>query len=141
MKAQTAKRMVQIQAWAAQISAWKQSGQTIRQWCVENGMDRKTFYYHRKRVQEEMLEAYESTTSTTQLARSSYASLPTGQNVPDIANASFYSTREKPAFVSLPMPHETGAAISVRLGDYAVDIQNDADSALIEQVLRVVSRL
>ena len=140
MQVQTVKRMIQIQEWAAQISAWKQSGQTIKQWCAENGMDRKTFYYHRKRVREEMLEAYESA-NAVQLARPDHVHLPAEQSVPDFAGANIYPPREMSAFVSLPMPQGTGAAISFRLGDFVVDIQNDADGILVEQVLKVVSRL
>jgi hypothetical protein len=39
------------------------------------------------------------------------------------------------------MPRPKGAAVTVRVGAYAVDIQNGAEGAIIEQVLKAVSRL
>ena len=140
MKAQTVKRMVQIQAWVAQIMAFKQSGQTVAQWCKENGVAKKSFYYHRRRVQEEMLDAYESGNGI-QLALTGDKHLPAKQSTPDFISASFDPPLDKSAFVPLSIPQQAGAAISVRLGGFAVDIQNDADSILVEQVLRMVSRL
>ena len=63
MKAQTAKRAIMLQEWAAQIKERIQSGQTVKDWCAMHGVAQKTYYYRLKRVREEMLEAAESRSS------------------------------------------------------------------------------
>jgi hypothetical protein len=46
-----------------------------------------------------------------------------------------------PAFAELPMPQIAAAAITVRIGGCAIDMQNGADPAMVEQVLRFAARL
>jgi hypothetical protein len=46
-----------------------------------------------------------------------------------------------PVFAALPMPQGRGAALTVWIGGYSVDVHNGADEAVIEQVLRAVARL
>jgi phosphorylcholine metabolism protein LicD len=137
--------MVQIELWAAQVSAWKQSGQTVKQWCAENRMAKKTFYYHRKRVREEMLEAAEKQKKPQmpELMGTGFGAVRTEQG--HVATFEEQAT-VKPAkltFAALPMPQpETnGAAMTVRMGEFSVDIQNSADDVLVGQVLRMVARL
>jgi hypothetical protein len=47
----------------------------------------------------------------------------------------------EPAFVALPIPQSRGTSLTVRFGGFAIDVANDADGALVEHVLCVVSRL
>jgi hypothetical protein len=135
--------MMRIEGWAAQVSAWKQSGQPIRQWCTENGMGRKTFYYRRKRVAEEMLEAAEAQGALrkpTLIGNSQSAdSIGSGHGTALWGRAA--NDPGKPAFVALPMPPARGAAVTFRLGEFSVDIQNGADETLVGHVLRTVAQL
>ena len=129
MKTQDLKRNIQYQEWAAQIREREESGLSVKEWCAEKGINTKTYYNHVKRVREETLEALGSRGST-QLAR--------------IAGNAVGQTRmqsETPVFTSIPMPQIKGSAITVWIGGHAVDIQNGADDTLVEQTLRVVSRL
>ena len=131
MNVQKAKQKMQIQKWSAQVNDQKQSGQTIRQWCNKNGMTIKTFYYHRKRVYEDMLETME-TGNALQMSGT------TGLRNED----SDINVHEKPVFTALPLPQQRQpAAVTVRMGDIGVDIHNYANDELIERVLRMVSRL
>lgn len=142
MKVQTAKQMIQIESWAAQINEWKQSGKTIRQWCLENGIDRKTFYYRRTRVREEMLEAVErqNITQGADLIGPDYSN-----GMEEMGNTTAVSLSvkgpKKPVFAVLPIPQATGSAMTVRMGGFSVDIQNGADDLLVEHVLRTMARL
>lgn len=43
------KQEVRMQEWSAQIEAQQASGLTVRQWCIENGVKPKTYYYHLKK--------------------------------------------------------------------------------------------
>lgn len=46
------KREVQLRDWAAQIAAQQASGMTVQKWCVENGINPKTYYYHLRKLRE-----------------------------------------------------------------------------------------
>ena len=48
---------IRLQEWAAQIEAQQESGLTVRQWCAENGVKRKTYYYHLRKVREQYLQS------------------------------------------------------------------------------------
>jgi hypothetical protein len=129
MKTEEIKRNIQYREWAAQIREREESGLSVKEWCAEKGIKTKTYYNHVKRVREETLEAL-GTRGSTQLAR-------IGGSVVDQTRIQ----SETPVFTSIPMPQTKGAAITVWIGGHAVDIQNGADDALVEQTLRVVSRL
>ena len=129
MKLQNLKRQIRLQEWASQIEAQAQSGMTVRKWCEAAGIGYKNFYRRRRCVQEEMLEVLEAkdTSKSSKLAVVKENQLPV--------------KHEAPIFAPVTIPQSKGAALTVWIGTYAVDIQNNADDTTIEQVLRVVSRL
>jgi hypothetical protein len=51
----TVKQEVRLQEWSAQIEAQQASGLTVQQWCMENGVKPKTYYYRLKKVREQFL--------------------------------------------------------------------------------------
>ena len=51
------KQEMRIQEWSAQIEAQQASGLTVQQWCAENGIKPKTYYYHLKKVREQFLDS------------------------------------------------------------------------------------
>ena len=53
----TVKQEVRMQEWSAQIAEQQASGLTVRQWCIENGVKPKTYYYHLKKVREQFLDS------------------------------------------------------------------------------------
>ena len=53
----TVKQEVRLQEWSAQVEAQQASGLTVRQWCIENGVNPKTYYYHLKKVREQFLNS------------------------------------------------------------------------------------
>ena len=115
MRVQAAKRTILLRQWAAQINERAQSGQSVRKWCAENGLNEKTYYYHLKRVREEVLDEAE--------------------------NKKALSMREKPVFAAVAVPKGSGAAITVQIGTHWAEIQNGADADTVERVLQVLSRL
>lgn len=44
------KQEVQLCDWIAQIEEQQASGMTVQQWCTENGINTKTYYYHLRKV-------------------------------------------------------------------------------------------
>ena len=130
MKLQDVKRNLQLQEWASQINTQRQSGMKVKDWCEATGIGYKNFYYRMRRVQEEMLEALEARGSKSQITE--LATLNKNQ-LPE--------KHEVPVFTPLTIPQSKGAALTVWIGNYAVDIQDKADDTTIEHVLKVVSRL
>jgi transposase-like protein len=59
-KIATTKRAVQHKAWAEMYATYQESGKTVREWCSEQGIVTKTFYYRLRRLREEALEQAES---------------------------------------------------------------------------------
>ena len=51
------KQDVRLQEWSAQIEAQQASGLTVQQWCMENGVNPKTYYYRLKKVREQFLDS------------------------------------------------------------------------------------
>ena len=51
------KQEVRLQEWSAQIEAQQASGLTIQQWCAENRIKPKTYYYRLKKVREQFIDS------------------------------------------------------------------------------------
>jgi len=50
------KQEVRLQKWSAQIKAQQTSGMTVRQWCAQNGINSKTYYYYLNKVRAQYLK-------------------------------------------------------------------------------------
>ncbi len=51
------KQEVRLQEWSAQIEAQQASVMTVQQWCAQNAVNPKTYYYHLKKVRAQYLES------------------------------------------------------------------------------------
>ena len=51
------KKQVRLESWAAEVESRTSSGLTVQQWCRENGMSPKTYYYHLRKVRESIIES------------------------------------------------------------------------------------
>ena len=144
MKVQAIKHMVRLREWAAQISDCQKSGLTVKQWCDKQGINKKTYYNRVRVVREEMLEFAKTGGASKGITEIDAASIMVSnrkQRDHSCKKASDAQRMEMPEFVELAPPPVKLAAVSVRFGGYAVDIQNNADDMIIEHVLRVVTRL
>lgn len=50
-------RTMRRQSWACMIQEQASSGLTVREWCSQNDISTKTFYYRRKQVQAMLLDS------------------------------------------------------------------------------------
>ena len=55
-KIATTKRAVQHKAWAEMYAAYQESGKTVSEWCSEQGIVTKTFYYRLRKLREVALD-------------------------------------------------------------------------------------
>ena len=46
------KKQVQLREWAEMVRACRSSGISVRRWCMENGVNQKTYYYRLRKVRE-----------------------------------------------------------------------------------------
>ena len=53
----TVKRNVRLQEWNRQIEEQKSSGLSVQEWCQQHGIKPKTYYYHLRKVREELLRS------------------------------------------------------------------------------------
>jgi hypothetical protein len=117
---------------------------TVRKWCGENGINIKTFYNRMREVRLEMLDQAEIMNSTKFLdtCKTENDNKLMQQDRQMISKQNCTKNSEGTIFAALPIPQQKGAAaVTVRMDGYAVDIQNGADDIIIEQVLRLVTRL
>jgi hypothetical protein len=145
LKVQTAKRIALLRDWAAQINDRIESGQSVKQWCERQGINRKTYYYRVKVLQEEMLELIETrgmnwASGTNEIAPSTIGASRL-QTRRSSKNTSIVPQIVNPEFAEIQMPPSKSPALTVRVGGYAVDIQNHADDKLVGHVLRLVAQL
>ena len=49
------KTQIRLRNWQVMYQSYVESGQTVSQWCAENSVKPKTFYYRLKRLREEAL--------------------------------------------------------------------------------------
>ena len=52
---QTVKQQVRIKNWEAEVEACNASALSVQQWCRQNVISAKTYYYHLRKVREAML--------------------------------------------------------------------------------------
>ena len=53
---QTVKQQVRIKNWEAEVEACNASGLSVQQWCRQNGISAKTYYYHLRKIREKVCE-------------------------------------------------------------------------------------
>jgi hypothetical protein len=124
MKVQNVKMALRVQEWAMQERQRIESGQSVREWSMVRGITSKAYYYRLNRVREELLAAGESTAAL---------------RVPNAHGA--LATADTPVFAALPVERTGCAAVTVRQGEYSIEIRNGTDKETIENVLTVLSRL
>ena len=60
------KKKVRLQEWEQQIEEQKTSGLSVQEWCRQNGIAAKTFYYHLRKVREDFLKSGRSESDRVQ---------------------------------------------------------------------------
>ena len=115
---------IQMQGWAQQIRECQESGMSISNWCEHKGVNPKTYYYRRRRVREEILEAA-GAGSTLVLSNCQPIEL------------------DAPVFAEIPASkvNRYAKAATVQIGTYIAEINNGADLETVEGVLRTLSKL
>ena len=115
----TAKHESYINIWRERVMACRSSGKTIVDWCAENGINLKTYYYWQKRVWDKEIMDLSPETKTKLLESQSiqFAQVNLG-----------------------PVDSSSDADIVIRKDAWTVEIRNSASPVLLSTVLEVVVR-
>ena len=122
-------RNMRRQAWALMLREQSASGLSVREWCRQNHLSVKAFYYRRRQVQTMVLETAEKPESMV------------------------LETAEKPEFAELVMPEPVSGMTSrivsnpvysfvplltITAGDMTISVTRDTPRQLIADVLEVI---
>ena len=58
-KTQETKRYINLKNWKEEIEAQISSGLSVREWCLQNNVNQKSYYYHLRKVREASIEIKE----------------------------------------------------------------------------------
>lgn len=111
-----------MRQWMETISQCRNSGKTVKVWCAEQGINETSFYYWQKQIREAAGQKL----------------LASGQPCEEIAS------RPQPAFTELELTKEEpvkGTAVTIRMGEAVVEIQNGASVSTIENTLRALKNI
>ena len=114
---------VRIQEWISIIQACNTSGQPKRQWCEENGISSRKFFYWQKKIREELYtEAKKKETGLAPVAPvQSTALAPSFAEIPTTTVA-----------LTQGAPFQPDAVIKV--GNISIQIANTATTELLERI-------
>ena len=115
----TAKHESYIQVWRERVMACRSSGKTIVDWCQENGINLKTYYYWQKRVWDKEIMDLSPETKTKLLESRSVQFAQVNLGCADSSS---------------------DADIVIRKDEWTVEIRNTASPALLNAVLQAVVR-
>ena len=59
-KIASVKKRIRHQKWLEMYEAYLSSGKSVVEWCTENGISKKTFYYRLRQIRKDMIETVES---------------------------------------------------------------------------------
>lgn len=113
MNAKELKHQHQLKTWTPIIQKCKNSGMTVKDWCVENDINEKRFYYWQRRVREEVLAP----------AMTTHEVAPTFIKIPDYTPK--VTTDFQPDMV-------------LNYGSLRLELKNSVTSELLDKVVQVI---
>lgn len=117
MNTQVIVRQIRNEQWKQQIDECIASGKSVREWCEENALSPKTYYYRLKRVREFTCESLEIPAQQTQVKKSDTV------------------------FAELRPPVTALLAITLKISNAELEIHNGADAEVIENTIRALKNI
>lgn len=112
-------RNMRRQSWALMLQEQSASGLSVREWCKQNNLSVKAFYYRRRLVQSMILDSVEEPRFTELVMPE-----PSGSNTDLKPNAS-------PAVSFTPQ-------LMISTGDFTIGVTQDTPGQLLADVLQVI---
>ena len=117
MEELSAKKQVNIQKWMEIIHQCRESGLSNQQWCEQNGVSLKSYYYWIAKIRKMAIE-----------------NLPRKQT----ALSAPTEVQKEPVFTPISdISHQSckTAPVTIRVGNAAIEITTDAPEAMIQSVI------
>ncbi len=118
MDAKTVKHNFLRSKWTPIVTECKNSGMTVRAWCLENNVDEKQFYYWQRKIREELYPAI--------IERTAIDLAPTFISIPKEV---LDSRSEKNGFCP---------DMVINCGKIKVEISNSVSPRLLSELLKVI---
>lgn len=125
MDVQKATQEYRMNEWIKIIHECRSSGQTVKSWCLENGIRTNRYYYRLRKVRAAACQVLPSKNS--------------GEEIVPVDTSKLAGIISKDtAYVS---PETNQADIIIRFGSAVVEIRNSASASLIEKTIRVLQNV
>ena len=128
MEIENVRRSSQFGRWAEMVQECRNSGQSVRTWCEDNGVNIKTYYYRLRRLRLIALGSKERSKETLPVKTESY---------PAFAELTLCESH-------LPEADSEEActlAVTIKAGKMMINIHNGAGAAVITNVIRAVNEI
>lgn len=114
---------VRAQEWISIIQAWRSSGLTKKQWCEENGVSLRQFFYWQKNIREELYtEMKKKETGVVPVAPAESTAL-----APAFAEIKVTSVAER-------QDRQFQPDAVIKVGDISIQLTNTASRELLERI-------
>ena len=113
-------REYRMHQWGKRVKECRSSGETVRGWCAEHGINEKRFYYWQRQLREAACQALTERQAEEQNCKVS---------------------SDVPVFAALQMPaaeRSAAPAVVIRMGEITVEVHSAAERSTIETVLQAV---
>ena len=115
---------LRMQMWTARIQECKNSGKTIREWCKENGIAEKTYYYWHKKVSDRICTA---------VVREKDNYFPTNLMGNNVENHRFIEVK--------PIKYEHGSPVTMYIGETRITVDSDISDEFLMRLMKAVSHV
>ncbi len=121
-KLTVASHEARLSLWIERIRACKSSGLSVKEWCKQNGLTDKNYYYWMRKIKREAFETLQEQASA--------------EDIPFQENTVFSK-------ISLPVSYteSTGTAAILHINGIRIEIQNGASANTIHALLSTVQTL
>lgn len=128
MDVQEATQKYRMNEWIKIIRECHSSGQTVKSWCLENGIKTSRYYYWLRKIRAAACEVLPSKNPQEQIVPVDTSKL-SGIISTDTADAAYVS----------PETHQ--ADIIIRFGSAVLEIHNSASESLIQNIIKVLKNV
>lgn len=108
---------MRLMQWTPIVKGCRNSGMTVKAWCIKNNIHEKQFYYWQRRVRAEIYDAFENA-----------------------------GLQNQPNFVQLQIPVDPpqntsvfAADMVIRIGNNVLELSNTVSEELLSKVLKVMA--
>lgn len=114
---------VRTQEWICIVQAWNSSGLTKKQWCEENGVSLRQFFYWQKKIREELYMG---------MKKNEKGLIPAGSEERAAVAPAFAEI--KATTIAERQDRQFQADAIIKVGDISIQLANSASKELVERI-------